>query len=175
MTILTFLHMVRIKLYEWYDFTSFVDYFHLEQNVDWFIIAVQCRMKYYMILRNGSLKIYITVECKKSTAYSECESNLSMMTSSTGNIFRVTVPLWGNISVTAGFSSQKPATRSLLFSLVCAWTNSSANNQDAGDLTCLRVQYDINFMKRNHLGFTLWAIKRLVGWKSGRSKMPNLN
>ena len=35
-----------------------------------------------------------------------------MMTSSNGNIFRVTGPLWGNPPVTGGFPSQRPVTRS---------------------------------------------------------------
>ena len=33
------------------------------------------------------------------------------MTSSNGNIFRVTVPLWGNPPVTDGFPSKRPVTR----------------------------------------------------------------
>ena len=37
---------------------------------------------------------------------------LAMMTSSNVNISRVTVFLWGNTSVTGGFSSQRPVTRS---------------------------------------------------------------
>ena len=36
----------------------------------------------------------------------------SMMTSSNGNIFRVTGTLWGNSLVTGGFPSQRPVTRS---------------------------------------------------------------
>ena len=35
-----------------------------------------------------------------------------MMTSSNGNIFRVTSPLWGNPSVTGGFPTQRSVTRS---------------------------------------------------------------
>ena len=35
-----------------------------------------------------------------------------MMTSSNGNIFRVTGPLWGEPLVTGGFHSQRPVTRS---------------------------------------------------------------
>ena len=35
-----------------------------------------------------------------------------MMTSSSGNIFRVTGPLWGASPVTGGFPSQRPVTRS---------------------------------------------------------------
>ena len=38
--------------------------------------------------------------------------NHHMMTSSNGNIFRVTGPLWGNSPVIGEFSSQRPVTRS---------------------------------------------------------------
>ena len=37
---------------------------------------------------------------------------ISIMTSSIGNIFRVTGPLWGNSSVTGEFPSQRPVTQS---------------------------------------------------------------
>ena len=40
-----------------------------------------------------------------------------MMTSSTGNIFCVTGPLWGNSPVTGEFPSQRPVTRS--FDVLC--------------------------------------------------------
>ena len=45
---------------------------------------------------------------------------LPMMTSSNGNIFRVTGPLW------------RESTSDRL--MICAWTNGGANNRDAGDL-----------------------------------------
>ena len=34
----------------------------------------------------------------------------------------------------------------LMFSLICAWTNSSANNQDAGGLRCRCAHYDVTVM-----------------------------
>ena len=34
----------------------------------------------------------------------------------------------------------------LMFSLICAWTNGSANNRDVGDLRCHRAHYDITVM-----------------------------
>ena len=37
---------------------------------------------------------------------------VTMMTSSSGNIFRVTGPLWGDQPVPSGFPSQRPVTRS---------------------------------------------------------------
>ena len=48
------------------------------------------------------------------------DSRGSMMTSSNGNIFRVTSPFWGNPPVTGGFPSQRPVTRSFgVFFNIC--------------------------------------------------------
>ena len=58
-----------------------------------------------------------------------------MMTSSNGNIFRVTGPLWGE-------STGDQWRGVLMFSLICTWTNGWANNQDAGDLRRHRAHYD---------------------------------
>ena len=76
-----------------------------------------------------------------------------MMTSSNGNMFRVTGFCAGNSPVTAGnssvpgeFPSHRPVTRSFDVSLICAWTNGSINNQDAGDLRRHRAHYDVTVM-----------------------------
>ena len=61
----------------------------------------------------------------------------AMMTSSNGNIFRVTGPLCGE------FTGHRGA---LMFSLICAWTNLWTNNRDAGDLRRHRAQYDATVM-----------------------------
>ena len=53
-----------------------------------------------------------------------------MITSSNGNIFRVTCPLCGNSPVTGEFTSQRPMTRSFVVFLISAWTNGSVNNRD---------------------------------------------
>ena len=65
-----------------------------------------------------------------------------MMTSSNGNIFRVTVPLCGgNSSVTGGFPSQRPVTRSLdVFSDLRL--NKFLNKQ-SGDLRRRQAHYDV--------------------------------
>ena len=49
----------------------------------------------------------------------------------------------GNSPVTGEFHSQRPVTRSLMFSLICALTNSWVNNRDAGDLRRHRAHYDV--------------------------------
>ena len=66
------------------------------------------------------------------------------MTSSNGNIFRLTGPLWGNPTVTGGFPSQRSPTQS--FSLIFAWTNRWANTRDAGDLRRKGAHYDVTVM-----------------------------
>ena len=68
-----------------------------------------------------------------------------MMTSSNGNISRVTGPLWGE---STGHKGQWRG--ALLFSLICAWTNGWANNPDAGDLRRLRTHCDVIVMNRCH-------------------------
>ena len=67
-----------------------------------------------------------------------------MMTSSNGNIFRVTGLLCGE--VTGEFPAQRPVTRALMFSVICAWINSWVNNREAGDLRRHRTQYDVSVM-----------------------------
>ena len=52
----------------------------------------------------------------------------------------------GNPSVTVGFPHKFQWRGALVFSLICAWTNSSANNQDAGDFRRHRAHYDVTLM-----------------------------
>ena len=42
--------------------------------------------------------------------------------------------------------SKRPVTRSLMFSLICAWINGWVNNRKAGDLRRLRGHYDVSVM-----------------------------
>ena len=37
--------------------------------------------------------------------------------------------------------------RALMFCLICAWTNSWANNRDTGDLRCHHAHYDVTVMQ----------------------------
>ena len=63
-----------------------------------------------------------------------------MMTSSNGNIFRVTDPLCGKFPV------QKQWRGALMFSLICAWINGWVNRREAGDLRRHRAHYDVTVM-----------------------------
>ena len=65
------------------------------------------------------------------------------MTSSNGNMFRVTGFCAGNSPVTAGNS---PVSEALMLSLICAWTKGWVNNQDADDLRRHRAHYDVTVM-----------------------------
>ena len=63
-----------------------------------------------------------------------------MMTSSNGNIFRVTGPWLGE---STGHRSPYKGQwcGALMYSLICAWTNGWVNNRDAGDLRGYRVHH----------------------------------
>ena len=65
-----------------------------------------------------------------------------MMTSSKGNIFRFTDPLWREPSVTGVLPPQRPATRRFDVFLIRAWIN----ERNAGDLSRHRVHYGITVM-----------------------------
>ena len=52
----------------------------------------------------------------------------------------------GNSPVIGGFSSHRSVTRSLMFSLICAWTKSWVNNRDVGDLRRRCTYYDVTVM-----------------------------
>ena len=65
-----------------------------------------------------------------------------MMTSSNGNIFRITGPLWGEPVDSPHKGQWRGA---LVFSLICAWTN-GWDNRNAGDLRRHRAHYDVTVM-----------------------------
>ena len=73
--------------------------------------------------------------------YKDCASNLIMMTSSNGNIFRVTVPLchrW--------IPAQRPVMRGFDVFFDLRPNNGWANNGDAGDLRRHLAHYDVIVM-----------------------------
>ena len=71
---------------------------------------------------------------------------LSMMTSSNGNIFRVT-RLCAGIHRSPVNSPHKGEWRgTLMFSLICVWKNGWVNNRKAGDLRHYRAHYDVTVM-----------------------------
>ena len=67
----------------------------------------------------------------------------SMMTSSNGNIFRVTGPFWGDRWIPLTKASDAEL---CCFLFIYAWTNGWANNRNAADLRRHRAHYDITVM-----------------------------
>ena len=68
-----------------------------------------------------------------------------MMTSSNGNIFSVTGPLFGEFTGHRRIPYTK-ASNSLMFHLICAWIDGWANNREDGDLRRHRAHYDVIVM-----------------------------
>ena len=75
------------------------------------------------------------------TAISWC-----MMTSSNGNIFRVTGPLCGEFTVPVNSPHKGKWRGALMFSLICVWIKIWVNNREAGDLRRHRCHYDVTVM-----------------------------
>ena len=74
---------------------------------------------------------------------------VNMMTSSNGNIFRVTGPLCGEFTCHRWIPPHKGQWRgALMFPLICAWTNIWVNNRDVSDLRRHRAHYGVNVMNR---------------------------
>ena len=79
-----------------------------------------------------------------------------MMTSSNGNIFRVT-------GLCAGNSPHKGQwRRALMFPLICVWINGWENNLGAGDLRRCRGHYDVTVMQQLHDILGIYSLRRLI-------------
>ena len=76
-----------------------------------------------------------------------------IMTSSNGNIFRITGHLCRNSTVTGEFPAQRPVTRSFDVSLIYAWLN----NREAGYLRRHRAHYNVTVMPHNKV----WTVCRM--------------
>ena len=72
-----------------------------------------------------------------------------MMTSSNGNIIRVTGHLCGHSPVTSEFTAQRSVTRALMFSLIYAWINGWVHNCEAGDLRRHRAHHNVAVTSQN--------------------------
>ena len=74
------------------------------------------------------------------------DNHIIMMTSSNGNIFRVTGHLCGEFTGTRWIPAQRPVKRRFEVSLICAWINDWVNNREAGDERRHRAHYDVTAM-----------------------------
>ena len=102
------------------------------------------------------LKFNIKIQCINSR-WRGFPTARYMMTSSNGNIFRVTGPLCG------GLHSQRPVTRSLMFSLICAWALGWSNNRESGNLRRHRTHYDVIVMLRiNNASANIWTASHVT-------------
>ena len=100
------------------------------------------RLKPYLVVKIAS--DVLTVHCCQVCVLAMMlyfDSNFSeicewwcMMTSSNGNIFRVTGRRRGDF----------------IYPLICAWTKGWVNNRDAGDLKLHRDHYDVTVMGSDH-------------------------
>ena len=81
-----------------------------------------------------------------------------MMTSSNGNIFRVTGHCAGNSPGPVNSPHKGQWRGALMFSLICAWINAWVNNREAGDLRRHCGHYDVNEMasEQKHIIFMTW-------------------
>ena len=69
-----------------------------------------------------------------------------MMTSSNGNIFRVTGPLCGEFTGRIPHTKASEWRGALMSYLICVWINGWVNNREAGDLRRHRSHYDVIVM-----------------------------
>ena len=76
-----------------------------------------------------------------------------MMTSSNGNIFRVSGPLWGESTEHRWVPLTKASGTELWCFFICAWTNAWANNRDAVDLRRHGAHYDVTVMELDAIAF----------------------
>ena len=99
----------------------------------------------------GDYCVYISLSTYQCQAISRQSTDykfgLFMMTSSNGNIFRVTGPLCGEFTGHRWIPSTKASDAELwFFSLICVWINGWVNNGEAGDLRRYRAHYDVTVM-----------------------------
>ena len=133
MLLYMYLNQWWLTIYIWKYLLScmlFTKYFHynIEKGVSTSSILIQ---RYPNILHN-------------------IPNTFRMMTSSNGNIFRVTGHLCGEFTGSPVNSQHKGQwRRALMFSLICVWINGWVNKREADDLRRYRAHYDVIVMENN--------------------------
>ena len=95
-------------------------------------------------------------------------ATVNMMTSSNGNIFRVTGPLCGEFTgpVTGEFPLQRPVMRSFDVFFDLRLNKRFANHRDVGDLRRHRAHYDVTAMNHCHMWRVLHQERNECGFRS---------
>ena len=70
----------------------------------------------------------------------------------------------GNPPVTSGFPSQRQLNTALMFSLICAWTNSWANNRDTGNLRHNCTHYEVAVMRMTE--YWQFGAQKYIKWNN---------
>ena len=104
----------------------------------------------YLILSKFGRSICCGKTSSLQTSQGERQGHGVSITSSNGNIFRVTGPLCGEFTGTRWIPCTKASdTGALMFSLICTSINGWVNNGEAGDLRHHHAHYDVNVMQRS--------------------------
>ena len=88
----------------------------------------------------------LSLSLRTTAGHSYHHHHEDMMTSSNGNIFRVTGPLWGEFTGPGEFPTQRPVTRSFDVFFDLRLINGWVNNREAGDLRRHHGHYDVSVM-----------------------------
>ena len=107
----------------------------------WFDTSLRSSWRHCDIIASYATKSIIQLRQYPPTCSWCC-----MMTSSNGNILRVTGPLWGEFTGDQWIPSQRPVTRSFDVFFDLHLLNGWVNNRNTGDLRLHRAHYDVSVM-----------------------------
>ena len=105
------------------------------------------RMDYFLGLDHWkSINMEFVITCPSHSGEHLLNAFGIMMTSSNGNIFRVTGLCAGNSPVPVNSPHKGQWRGALMFSLICVWINGWVNSRRAGDLRRYLGHYDVIVM-----------------------------
>ena len=132
--------------------TNYIQFYNRQYGQAWVCISIQ-QLQVYNNMQTDCERLTDEVrQCFLMKSYlmswkQSLVADLSMMTSSNGNVFRVTGPLCGEFMGQLVISPHKGQWRgALTFTLICAWIYGWVNNRKAGDLRRHRAHYDVTVM-----------------------------
>ena len=127
---------------------------------------------FHVISSLGVLTLWSTATLKYGSCFAEVMACLVpsnyMMTSSNGNIFRVTGPLCGEFT-----GPVRGTKKGGEFTGLCARINDWVNNREAGDFRRHRGHYDVNVMYRNQCRFIACRIFEKESYQSFDQPLMN--